>query len=191
MFRRYAGRMATPSRLSTRILLICAAIGVGTGLLQALAGGLSLVVAASAPLVYGLVLGVHVLPGVIAQDLLRLPFVAIITHLFAALIASAFGPQWTLRYLGTAVLIGGLQEGIAGISRYRNWAAWRFFVSAAVVGIVLAVAIGIAADVAKFEPWARVVYVALFFLGPLVWTAVGLAIGRGLRRAGVARTSHR
>jgi energy-coupling factor transport system permease protein len=183
--------MATPSRLTTRVLLICAAIGVGTGLLQALAGGVSLGVSSVAPLVYGLVLGVHVLPGVVAQDLLRMPFVAIITHFIAALIASAFGPQWTFRYLGTALLIGGLQEGIAAISRYRRWEPWRFFVSAAVVGVVLAVAIGVTADVDKFVPWARVIYVALFFLGPLVWTAVGLAIVRGLRRAGVARIRNR
>ena len=67
------------------------------------------------PILYGLVLGVHVLPGVIAQDLLRAPWVALITHLIAALVASAVVPLWIGRYIGTALLIGALQEGIAAL----------------------------------------------------------------------------
>ena len=73
------------------------------------------------------------------------------------------------------------------MSRYRRWEAWRFFVSALIVGVVLAGLIWFTADVSKFEPWAQIVYIALFVLGPLLWTAVGLAIGRALRRAGVPR----
>lgn len=175
------------SRLSTSVLLTCAAIGVATGALQAGAGALSLVVAAGAPMLYGLVLGVHVLPGVVAQELLRRPWVALITHLVAALAASAVTPIWIGRYLGTALLIGLLQEGIAALSRYRSWQAWRFYVSAVVVGAVIAVAIGLVADVGRFAPWAQIVYVTLFVVGPVAWTGVGLAIGAALRRAGVRR----
>ena len=56
-----------------------------------------------------------------------------------------------------------------------------------IVGVMLAAVIWFTADVSKFEPWAQIVYIALFVLGPLLWTAVGLAIGRALRRAGVPR----
>jgi energy-coupling factor transport system substrate-specific component len=175
------------TRLSTSVLLTCAAIGVATGVLQAIAGAVSAPVSAALPIVYGLVLGVHVLPGVIAQELLRLPWVALITHAIAALVASAVLPLWIGRYVGTALLIGGLQELIAAIGRYRNWEPWRFFVSAAVVGVVIAGAIWFAADVSKFALWGQIVYVALFVLGPIAWTAVGLAVGRALRRAGVPR----
>ncbi len=181
------GRVAQRSRLTTSILLTCAAIGVATGVVQAIAGAVSLPVSASLPILYGLVLGVHVMPGVIAQELLRRPWVALITHFTAALVASAVAPVWIGRYLGTALLIGGLQEGIAAIGRYKKWDAWRFFVSAVVVGAVIAGAIWFAADLAKFALWGQIVYVALFLLGPVLWTAVGLAIGRGLRRAGVPR----
>ena len=179
--------MAHGSRISTSVLLTCAAIGVAAGVLQAAAGALSGPITVAAPILYGLVLGVHVLPGVIAQEILRAPWVALLTHLVAALVASAVVPVWIGRYIGTALLIGGLQELVAAASRYRRWEAWRFFVSALIVGVVLAAAIWFAADVARFAVWAQVVYVALFVLGPVVWTAVGLAIGRALRRAGVPR----
>ncbi|WP_106815834.1 ECF transporter S component [Microbacterium timonense] len=183
--------MAERSRLSTSVLLTCAAIGVATGVLQAGAGAVSGVVSAFVPIIYGLVLGVHVLPGVIAQELLRRPWVAIITHLIAALVASAIVPLWIGRYVCTALLIGGLQELIAAVSRYRRWDAWRFYLSAVIVGVVIAAAIWFAADLEKFALWARIVYIALFVLGPVAWTAVGLGIGTALRRAGVARRSRR
>ena len=109
--------------------------------LLAAAGAVSVPVSASLPVLYGLVLGVHVLPGVIAQELLRAPWVALITHLIAALVASAVVPLWIGRYIGTALLIGGLQELVAAISRYRHWEPWRFFLSAVIVGAVIAVAI--------------------------------------------------
>ncbi len=185
--RGYAEGVATASRLSTRVLLICAAIGVATGLLGALAGYVSAPVWAVLPIVYGLVLGSHVVPGVIAQEMLRLPWVALVTHGVAALVASAFAPQWIGRYLGTALLIGGLQEGIAALARYRIWQRWRFFLSGGIVGVVLAVAMGFALDAGKLQPWALVVFYALLVLGPILWTAAGLALGASLRRAGVAR----
>ena len=179
--------MAQRTRLSTSVLLTCAAIGVAAGVLQAAAGAISGPVSAAVPILYGLVLGVHVLPGVIAQDLLRAPWVALITHLIAALVASAVVPLWIGRYIGTALLIGGLQEGIAALTRYRRWEPWRFFLSAVIVGAIIAVAIWFAADISRFPLWGQIVYVALFILGPVLWTAVGLAIGGALRRAGVPR----
>ena len=187
----YAEQVATASRLSTSVLLTCAAIGVATGALSAGAGAISGPVSATVPIIYGLVLGVHVLPGVIAQELLRRPWVALITHLVAALVASAVVPLWIGRYIGTALLIGALQEGIAALGRYRHWEAWRFFVSAIVVGALIAVPIWFAADVSRFPVWGQIIYMALFIVGPVLWTAVGLAIGAALRRAGVARVSRR
>ncbi|MGZ0712062.1 ECF transporter S component (plasmid) [Coraliomargarita sp. W4R53] len=185
--RDYAVVVTSHTRLSTSILLTCAAIGVATGVLQVAAGVVSIPVSALFPMLYGLVLGVHVLPGVIAQELLRGPWVALITHFVAALVASAVTPVWIGRYLGTALLIGGLQEIIAATGRYKQWQAWRFFLGAAIVGGVIATAIWFAADVTQFPLWGQIVYVALFIAGPVAWTAVGLGVGRALRRAGVPR----
>lgn len=179
--------MAPSPVLTTRVLLICAAIGVATGILGGIAGLITPVVIAAAPYLYGLVLGSHVLPGIIAQEVLRRPFVALVTHVFAALISSAFNPAWTLRFVGTALLFGAIQEGIAALTRYRSWGPWRFFISAAIIGVIVAVVVFFAVDLATFAPWAQVSYLVISVLGPIAWTAAGLAIGSSLSRAGVAR----
>jgi energy-coupling factor transport system substrate-specific component len=149
---------ARPSALSTRVLLICAAIGVATGLLGGIAGWITPIVIATAPMLYGLVLGVHVLPGIIAQEVVRLPWVALLAHVLAALVASATSPQWAGRYIGTALLIGGIQE----------------------------VVVALIVDLGSFAPWVQAAYLTISVLGPVAWTAVGLAVGARLRSAGVA-----
>ncbi len=185
--RRYAERVAVASRLPTRVLLICAAIGVASGVLGGAAGWLTPVVLATAPFAYGLVLGSHVVPGIIAQEVIRRPWVALLSHLLAALVGAAIAPQWALRYLGTALLFGAIQEGIAALTRYRAWQAWRFFVSAVLIGVIVAAVVWFAADLGALPAWAQVAYLIVSVLGPVAWTALALGIGAGLRRAGVAR----
>lgn len=175
------------SVLPTRVLLVCAAIGVATGLLGGIAGWVTIPILAGPAFLYGLVLGSHVLPGIIAQEVLRRPLVALITHVIAALIASAFNPAWAMRFIGTALLFGAIQEGVAALTRYRAWGAWRFFVSAAVIGVFVAVVVFFAAHLSAMPLWAQIAYLAISVLGPIAWTAIGLAVGTSLRRAGVAR----
>lgn len=179
--------MASSPVLTTRVLLVCAAIGVATGILGGIAGWLTLPVLAGPAFLYGLVLGSHVLPGIIAQEVLRRPLVALVTHVIAALISSAFNPAWSLRFIGTALLFGAIQEGIAALTRYRAWGPWRFFLSAGVIGVVVAVVVFFAAHLAVLPPWAQITYLVISVLGPIAWTAVGLAVGAALSRAGVAR----
>lgn len=180
--------MARTPAIPTRVLLICAAIGVATGLVGGVAGWITPLVLASPLLfLYGLVLGSHVLPGIVAQEVLRRPLVALITHVIAALVATAFNPAWALRFLGTALLFGAIQEGVAALTRYRAWGAWRFFVSAALIGVVVAVAVFFAAHLGTLPLWAQIAYLAVSVLGPIAWTAIGLAVGTALTRAGVAR----
>lgn len=179
--------MARTPLLTTRVLLVCAAIGVATGILGGIAGLITPGVLVLTPYLYGLVLGSHVLPGIIAQEVLRRPLVALVTHVIAALIASAFNPAWSLRFIGTALLFGGIQEGIAALTRYRAWGAWRFFVSAALIGILVAVVVFFAAHLGALPLWAQIAYLVVSVLGPIAWTAVGMAIGTALSRAGVAR----
>lgn len=179
--------MATRSVLSTRVLLVCAAIGVATGLLGGIAGWITLPVLAGPAFLYGLVLGSHVLPGIIAQEVLRKPLVALITHVLAALIASAFNPAWSMRFIGTALLFGLIQEGVAALTRYRSWGAWRFFISATIIGVFVAVVVFFAANLEVQPLWAQIAYLVISVLGPIAWTAIGLAIGAALSRAGVAR----
>ena len=169
------------------MLLTCAAIGVATGLAGGAAGWLTIPLLGLAPMFYGLLLGVHVLPGIIAQEALQLPGVALLAHVLAALVSSAVAPVYMLQFLGTAVLFGGIQELVAALTRYRSWAPWRFFVSAVVIGAIIAMAVFFAAHLGAMKVWAQITYLALSVLAPVAWTAVGLGIGRALRRAGVAR----
>ncbi|MBD3759050.1 MULTISPECIES: ECF transporter S component [Microbacterium] len=180
--------MARHTLLSTRVLLVCAAIGVATGIVGGIAGILTpLILASPLAIAYGFVLGAHVLPGIVAQEVLRMPLVAILTHVLAALVATAFNPAWALRFIGTALLFGAIQEGVAALTRYRAWGPWRFFISAVIIGVIVAVAVFFAAHLSAFAPWAQVAYLILSVLGPVAWTALGLGIGASLRRAGVAR----
>ncbi|WP_243076121.1 ECF transporter S component [Microbacterium sp. SS28] len=183
--------MPSSTRLSTSVLLTCAAIGVATGVLGGVAGWLTPVVLATAPILYGFILGAHVLPGIIAQELIRRPWVALISHVVAALVASAMAPQWAFRFIGTAILFGGIQEIVAALTRYRVWQAWRFFISALIIGALVAVVVAFAAHLSALAPWAQIVYLAVAVLGPVAWTAAGLGIGAALRRAGVARGAQR
>jgi len=180
--------VARHTLLSTRVLLVCAAIGVATGIVGGIAGILTpLILASPLAIAYGFVLGAHVLPGIVAQEVLRMPLVAILTHVLAALVATAFNPAWALRFIGTALLFGAIQEGVAALTRYRAWGPWRFFISAVIIGVIVAVAVFFAAHLSAFAPWAQVAYLILSVLGPVAWTALGLGIGASLRRAGVAR----
>ncbi|GGD90683.1 ECF transporter S component [Microbacterium murale] len=179
--------MARTPLLSTRVLLVCAAIGVATGIVGGIAGVLTPFVLITAAPAYGLLLGVHVLPGIIAQEVLRQPLVALITHVIAALVSSAFNPAWALRFIGTALLFGAIQEGVAALTRYRAWGAWRFFISAAVIGVIVAVVVFFVAHLGSLPLWAQITYLALSLLGPIAWTALGLGVGSALGRAGVAR----
>lgn len=178
--------MSSAARLSTRTLLVCAAIGVATGILGGIAGVITLGVLAVTPYLYGLVLGVHVLPGIIAQEVLRRPLVALITHVIAALISSAFNPAWSMRFIGTALLFGAIQECVAALTRYRSWGRWRFFVSAVIIGVIVAAVVALVVDLGQFGTWVQLAYLAISVLGPVGWTAIGIAVGNSLRKAGIA-----
>lgn len=180
--------MPTKQRLSTRVLLVCAAIAVVTGLISAGAGFLSAIVVGTVPIVYGLVLTAHLLPGIVAQDVLRQPWVALITHLLAALVAAATQPAFLGPYALAVVLMGGVQEGWAAIGRYRRWSASWLTLGGAVLGLVLGLSAGLAIGLSKLGGVGAVGSVAITVVGAVAWTLVGLAIGNALRRAGVART---
>lgn len=180
--------MATTQRIPTRALLICAAIGVVTGLVSAVAGWLSAPTIAVAPVLYGIVLTAHAVPGIVAQDVLRRPWVALITHLLAALVAAATNPLFIMSYLAAVVIMGGVQELWAFIGRYRRWSAGWMVAGGAVLGTVLGLTAGVIIG-AKYLPlWGAVLTVLLTVVGAVAWTFVSLAIGRALRRAGLART---
>jgi energy-coupling factor transport system permease protein len=172
-------------------MLSCAAIGVGGGLVAAGAGYLAGLVAVVLPALYGITVGSHFLPSVVALALLRRPGVAVITGVIAGLVATAFAPQWFLRYVGTGLLVGALIELPFLITRYRRWDAWLYYIAAGFAGLVLGAAVFVTFDAERFAVGVQILYLALFVLSPILFTWVGRLLATALARAGVARTARR
>lgn len=55
------------------------------------------------------------------------------------------------------------------------------------IGVIVAVVVFFVAHLGSLPPWAQIAYLALSVLGPVAWTALGLAVGNALTRAGVTR----
>ena len=172
---------------STRLLLTCAAIGVAGGLVFVVSGYVQGLLAATVPILYGSLIGIYFLPGVISQSLLRRGGVALLTGLFAGLVAAAFSPHWFFRYLGAGLAIGALQELPFLVSRYRYWKAWIFYLAAGVAGLVLGLGVFVAIGVSHFAGWANLVYFGLFAVSPVVVTWIGRLIADRIDQTGVAR----
>lgn len=172
---------------STRLLLTCAAIGVGAGIPFTVTGYLHGVVVATLPIIYGAMIGLYFLPGVIAQSLLRRGGVALLTSLMAGITAAAFNPVNIWRHLGTALLIGALQEMPFALSRYRVWRAWVFYLAAGVAGVIMGTVVLIALGIHHFAPVAEIISIAIWVGSPILMTWIGRAIAAGIDRTGAAR----
>ena len=174
-------------RTSTRVLLSCAAIGVGGGLIAGASGYLAAAFAAFGPLLYGLTVGVHFLPSVVALALLKRPGTAVLAGVIAGLVGTAFAPWWIWRYIGTGLLVGALIEVPFLLTRYRRWDAWMFYVSAAFSGVVLAIAVFIGLGAEHYAWWAWAIALPLWVGSPVLFTWIGRIIAARLAKAGVAQ----
>lgn len=175
-------------RTTTRVILSCAAIGVGGALVAAGSGYFAALMATVLPVFYGLTIGTHFLPSVIALALLKRPGVGILTGLIAGLVASAFAPMWFLRFVGTGLLVGALMELPFLFTRYRDWSPWLFYLAGGLSGLVIGIAIAVTFDAERFPPLVQVLYIGLFVLSPLLFTWLGRLVAKSLERTGVARS---
>ena len=175
------------NQVSTRILLSAAAVGVAGGVLAAGAGYAAGIMAAVLPVAYGLTVGAHFLPSVIGLAVLRRPGMALLTGLIAGLVASAFAPQWILRYLGTGLLVGALIELPFLITRYKIWSGWMYYVSAGFAGLILGAGVLVALGVNYFAPLTQFIYISMFVLSPALFTWMGRLIAAALERTGVVQ----
>ncbi|WP_166426779.1 ECF transporter S component [Labedella populi] len=172
---------------STRLLLTCAAIGVGGGLVFGIVGYLHPVVLVTVPILYGALIGVYFFPGVVAQSLLRRGGVALLTGTIAGLAASAVDPANLWRHVGVGVLIGALQELPFALSGYRYWRGWVFGLAAVVAGLVMGAFVLVLVGPDHFAPLAETVYIALFVLSPLLVTWLARRVSDGIDSTGAAR----
>lgn len=176
-------------RTSTRVLLSCAAIGVGGGIVAGASGYLAGLIAGIAPILYGITIGAHFLPSAVALALLRRPGVAVLTGFIAGLVGTLFAPLWIWRYLGTGLLVGALLELPFFLTRYRDWSAWLYYVAAAFAGVALAAGTFLLLGAEHYAPLTWVIYLALFVASPVFFTWLGRLIAVRLAKAGVAKAT--
>lgn len=147
---------------------------------------LGAILLAVAPYAYGVVTGAYLVPGVIAQSLLRRPGIALVTATLCGIATAPFIPNG-FSYIGAFALIGALQEVPFLIARYRRWDAWIHLVTAAAAGIATGVVVFVLLGTERAQPVVQIVEPLSFLLGFLVFTALGLAVARGVERTGVTR----
>lgn len=176
-------------QISTRILLVCAAIAVGTGLFSAAAGYVTVPVLATAPILYGVVLTAHLVPGIVAQTVLQERWVALITHLLAALVGLVVSPQWLFQYLLAVAVMGGTQEAWAAIGKYRKWSMGWLLCGGVILGALLGLTAGLGIGIKKFGLPVAILTIGIYVVGGALWTLAGMLIGRAMRKAGLARTA--
>jgi energy-coupling factor transport system permease protein len=176
-------------RTSTRVLLSCAAIGVAGGVVAGASAYLALLFATFGPILYGLTVGTHFLPSVVALALLKRPGTAVLAGVIAGLVGTAFAPLWMYRFIGTGLLVGILLELPFLVARYRRWDPWLFYVAAAFSGVVIAVAVFIGLGAEYYPAWAWAIALPLWVASPVLFTWIGRVIAGRLAKAGVAQAA--
>lgn len=175
--------------LSTRVLLICAAIGVASGLPFMLTSGLHVIVTHTIPLLYGPLLGLYYLPAAIALPLLRAPGVGIITALISGLLVMVsplqpLGPS----ILGGFLLIGVFQELGYAILLYRRWPLWSGLLLAVVSGLVLATVFHFVFELGdRYALWLVIAQFAATPAAAVLATVLGWVIAQRLLASGAYR----
>ncbi|WP_168200377.1 ECF transporter S component [Protaetiibacter larvae] len=173
-------------RFTTRYLLSCAAIGVAGGLLLIPANLYAGTVAKGVPLLYAPIVGVWILPVVIALALLRRPGAGVLTALIAGIVTIPSSPNGAGAVI-TMLMIGVLLELPFAVLLYRRWHPAIFLVATAVLAALYGFVTWRSLDVASQPTWAQITFVALLIVSGLVGAVVGLAIARAVERTGVTR----
>lgn len=174
-----------PYRMSTRTLLACAAIGAAGGIVIAPISIFSSSGPALAmPLLYGALAMVKLLPGVLAQTMLRRPGVALLTCVIVGLVNIAFSAHGPLVLVSLAG-VGLLQEIPVAALLYRRWNAWLLVAGNLLVGLVLAWLGWRILSTSATHPAVAAGYWGVSALGAVAVAWLGCAIGARVRQSGV------
>lgn len=173
-------------RASTQYLLTCAAIGAGGAVLLIPANNIAAAIAGALPLLYAAIVGVWVVPSVVALDLIRRPGAAVLTSLFAGLVLIPFTP-YGVRSVITCLIFGVILEIPFLVTRYRRWSPWIFVIATLVLLALYSLLAYRTYDVQSFPAWAQVTFFGLMLVSALLFTSLSLLLSRRLAKAGVAR----
>lgn len=172
-------------RLSTRMLLTCAALGVAGAILLAPANWLSAVLLGLGnPLFSMVITGLWVLPSVVALRLLRRPLVGILVGLISGLVIvpfSGFGFMSVVSNVSWALFA----ELPFLLVWWRHWHTWQHYAGAAALGLVYPVTAWAFFDMGTQPLWSQVLFFVLTLASCVGATALGILVADRLRRAGV------
>jgi len=173
-------------RFTTRYLLTCAAVGVAGGLLLIPANLYAGTVAKGIPLLYAPIVGIWVLPVVVALALLRRPGAGVITALIAGIVTIPSSPNGVGAVI-TMLMIGALLELPFAVLLYRRWHPAVFLVATVVLAVLYGFVTWRSLDVASQPAWAQVTFIALLIVSGAAGAIVGLVVARAVERTGVTR----
>ena len=184
----------TPQRsLSTRVLLVCAALAAVHVLLHLATVGVLTVLAPLSPPLYGLAAGLHSILPFLARRLTATPGTATITAGVASVFISATSPSGAI--LIVPLLLAGATIDLVVWRADRHGSTRsseaRYLIAAVVAGTVLfAVSLSVFSP-EHLTPLLIVGTLICRILGELAAAIISLIIARALRRAGVGRSRRR
>ena len=174
------------TRVSTRLLLCVAAIGVAGGLVNIGNAYFFNAIAAMVPALAGLGTGVYLLPAIVAQAALRRGGVGILAAMIAGFVQAPFVPGG-FGTLFTYLVIGIVFELSFAVTGYRVWKTWMHYLATALIAASYSVFWAGYWDLASMQLWVQVTLPLTLFATGFAFTWLGIAIARGLERTGVLR----
>ena len=182
--------MSTPAkhRSPTTLLLVCAALGVAGGALLAPANWLSTVLLAigQPPLAVSIV-GLWILPSVIALRLLRRPLVGILVGVISGLVIVPFSGYGFMSVV-TNVSWALFAELPFLVVLWRHWRTWQHYAGALLLGVTYPLFAWAFFDLGTTAPWVQVAVFVSTLASCLLATALGILIADRLRETGVGRS---
>ncbi|HWK79043.1 MULTISPECIES: ECF transporter S component [unclassified Microbacterium] len=174
-------------RISTTLLLTCAALGVAGGLLLAPANWLSTVLLTLGnPVLSVAITGLWVLPSVIALRLLRRPLVGLLVGVIAGLVIAPFSGYGFYSVITNASWALPAELPFM-IVLWRFWKTWMHYAGAAVLGVVYPLFSWEFFHMGSQPLWSQILFFAVTFASCVGATALGILIADKLRAAGVGR----
>lgn len=171
-------------QLSTRVLLVAAAIGAAGGVLLAVNNAVRIPLMLLYPPLFMLLAGVWFFIPVLASAFLKIPGIAFITATLAGLIALPFSGFYFVVILAS-VTSGVFVESVLLVSGYRGWESWRYIVAGVMTTVlVLAIHWGIF-KIDQMDTWVQVMSVLFLLIGFTFWAGLGLWTAKRLRASGI------
>lgn len=178
--------MRTP--YSTRLFLSAAALGAAGGVVAIALNWILIGVNTTplATLAITAVFGIWVLPGMLAQVLLKAPGIGLFTMLVASLVNAPFTPYGPAQ-IWSSVIFGVLLELPFAVTLYRAGSRRMFWIAHPLSQLLVIPFYIVGFDLASFAPWVLPVFAVVTVASAVFFTWLAQYLAARLQAAGVAR----